>query len=1067
MSRILYSKYSNERAACFQIRTDILEVDGKRYARKRAYNKAAKAHVAQIAIWAEELNKTYKGTQLVANRAEVKEDGVYFEYLEGETFEQRLDRYLLEEEYTKLLAEINDFFDMVKGTSPLKTFQMTEDFQRVFGEISFPKTLQAAELNNIDYIFGNIFLGEKEWTVIDYEWTFSFPIPFLYLVYRAVHYYTYDRSREKLREIGLLRMLGITEELELCFRLMEHRFQLYILGDTTPVVNMYNDIAGAAFSFKELVEEKRVGQYANQACVYYDFGGGFSENCKELLRCNNSGSGSFEYVIETKGAKAFRIDPAEHTCVLSELRILSKGTMISIPYFETNGYKVGESVLFATNDPQIVISSLPDNTTTLTVCFRMELLSESVAAEFAGKVCEYAEFEAFLGGPEEAKKVWEDLSSTRSYKSLYESAVVQKAVVESQLHEVQKKYEDTLSSLSIKITKPLRASVRVGKKIIKSNKVTHKMARGLKCLKQNGLSYTCSHTIEKIERKLKKKRSGEWIINQKELEKQRTVTFSKDVLFSVIVPLYNTPEKYLREMIESVQAQTYPKWELCLADGSDVEHAYVEKICDEYAKKDTRIRYNKLKKNEGISENTNHCLRMATGNYIALFDHDDLLHPSALYENMCVIEEQDADFIYSDENTFSNTPADAYCPHYKPDFSPDTLRSYNYICHFSVFKRSLLNQVGLFRKEFDGSQDYDMILRLTEKAKVIAHIPKIIYYWRAHPASVASNISAKTYCLDAAKKALAEHMERVGLSGNVEDASIPSVYKMNYDIKGNPMISILIPNKDYIEDLSKCINSILEKSTYNNYEIIVIENNSELESTFAYYKAIEQNEKVRVVYWESEFNYSAINNFGAKYAQGEYVLLLNNDMEIISPDWLQEMLMFAQREDVGAVGAKLYYPDDTVQHAGIIIGIGGVAGHSHKNFARDAYGYSSRLQLAQNLSAVTAACMLIRRDVFDTVGGLDEGFKVAFNDVDLCMKIREAGYLIVFTPFAELYHYESKSRGYENTPEKVARFNSEIQRFYSKWDPALEAGDPYYNPNLTLRTEDFAIKPANEGRIRA
>ncbi|MCM1237678.1 MAG: glycosyltransferase family 2 protein, partial [Ruminococcus flavefaciens] len=314
----------------------------------------------------------------------------------------------------------------------------------------------------------------------------------------------------------------------------------------------------------------------------------------------------------------------------------------------------------------------------------------------------------------------------------------------------------------------------------------------------------------------------------------------------------------------------------------------------------------------------------------------------------------------------------------------------------------------------------------------------------------------------AAKKALKEHLHRIGLEGDVVDAPIPSVYKIQYQIVGKPLISILIPNKDHIDDLSKCINSIFEKSTYNNFEIIVIENNSEAAQTFEYYSELEKNDKIRIVKWEGEFNYSAINNFGFSFAKGEYILFLNNDMEVITPDWLQEMLMFAQRKDVGAVGAKLYYPDDTVQHAGVIIGIGGVAGHSHKYFKRSDCGYSSRLPLAQNLSAVTAACMMTRKDVFENVGGLDEDFKIAFNDVDLCMRIRKAGYLIVFTPFAELYHYESKSRGLEDTPEKQVRFNGEIQRFKIKWSTELNKGDPYYNSNLTLDTEDFAVKYLND-----
>lgn len=1067
MSRILYSKYSNERSAEFRIRTDIIEEKGKRYARKKAFCPDAEAHIKSLVKKQELLNRQFAATKLEANQAILREDGVYFEYLEGETFENRLDEYLKEENYSELIAEIKEFFDILRKASDLKTFIITEDFQKVFGDIEFPGVLQASDVSNIDCIFGNIFVKEEKWTVIDYEWTFDFPIPFEYLVYRAIHYYIYDHSRKKLKDMGLLRIFGITEELEACFSLMEHRFQLYILGDTTPVINMYKDIAGASYSLNEMVDAAKNERELNKAYVYYNYGGGYSETLKEELFNARSDNNIVEYKVLTKGVGELRIDPAEHTCILQDIKILCEGIRVYIPEFFTNGAKIGSSYIFATGDPQIIIKDISADVTDLVISYKKEDISKQVAADVCEKLEEYTAFERTVGGRNNVREIYKNVGSEQSYKHLYESVLVQKANIEATLHATQNEYANSMSSISMRITKPLRAAARVTKRVIKSNKVTHKMAKGLKCLKQNGIKYTYKRTIEKVNKKLNKKPSGSFVINKEELNAQREVKFSKDILFSIIVPLYNTPEKYLREMIESVQAQTYSKWELCLADGSDAEHEYVGSICDAYIKKDNRIKYKKLEKNEGISENTNHCLRMATGDYIALFDHDDLLHPSALYENMLVIEENDADFIYSDEDTFSTVPQEAYCPHYKPDFSPDTLRSYNYICHFSVFKKSLLDQVGMFRKEFDGSQDYDMILRLTEKAEKIVHIPKIIYYWRAHPASVASDISAKTYCLDAAKKALAEHLERTNISGKVTDASIPSVYKIDYEIKDNPMISILIPNKDYIEDLSKCINSILDKSTYDNYEIIVIENNSELESTFAYYKAIESYEKVRVVYWEKEFNYSAINNFGATFAKGEYILLLNNDMEIISPDWMQEMLMFAQRKDVGAVGAKLYYPDNTVQHAGIIIGIGGVAGHSHKNYARDAYGYCSRLQLAQNLSAVTAACMLLRKDVFDEVNGLDEGFKVAFNDVDLCMKIREAGYLIVFTPFAELYHYESKSRGYENTPEKVARFNSEIQRFYSKWDPVLEAGDPYYNPNLTLRSEDFSIKPADEGRIRA
>ena len=609
-----------------------------------------------------------------------------------------------------------------------------------------------------------------------------------------------------------------------------------------------------------------------------------------------------------------------------------------------------------------------------------------------------------------------------------------------------------------RITKPARATVDWFKRTVTKHEslfLTLRMAKDALC---HGPKYASQRRRTYLENKNKVREANSWPTAE-ERDRQKNERFPRDITFSILVPLYNTPEKYLRQMIRSVQDQTYEKWELCLADGSDEAHGAVRQYCEAIARQDRRIKYKKLAKNGGISENTNACIEMATGDYIALFDHDDILHPSALYENMKVICEKDADFIYSDENTFHEEPTDAYWPHYKPDYAPDTLRSYNYICHLTVFKRTLLDAVGGgFRSQFDGSQDYDLFLRLTEKARNIAHIPKVLYYWRGHSGSVASDVAAKSYTMDAARAALAEHLKRVGLSGTVLDSTIPSTYKIQYDIAGEPLVSIVIPNMDHVDDLKKCIDSITAKSTWKRYEIVVVENNSKEPGTFEYYRSIENRPEIRIVKWEGGFNFSAICNYGARAAKGDYILLLNNDIQVITPDWLEQMLMFAQRDDVGAVGAMLYYPDDTIQHAGVILGIGGVAGHSHKYFERGKYGYASRLTIAQNLSAVTAACCMISRDAWERVGGLDEAFTVAFNDVDLCMRIRKAGYLIVWTPYAELYHFESKSRGAEDTPEKQMRFKSEIDRFYDKWGDALAAGDPYYNPNLTLEREDFSFR---------
>lgn len=547
-----------------------------------------------------------------------------------------------------------------------------------------------------------------------------------------------------------------------------------------------------------------------------------------------------------------------------------------------------------------------------------------------------------------------------------------------------------------------------------------------------------------------------------ERKKEETTVFSKDVTFSILVPLYNTPERFLREMIESVTAQTYGKWELCLADGSDDAHAFVGRICQEYRQKDSRIKYQKLAKNEGISGNTNECYKMATGNYIALFDHDDLLHPCVLFAYMQAICEKDADYIYCDEATFKgNSINHMITLHFKPDFAPDNLLANNYICHFSVFSRELLESGELFRSQFDGSQDHDMILRLTAKAKHIVHVPRILYYWRSHKGSVASSIDAKTYAIDAAKGAVADHLTKLGYRNfEIESTrAFATIFRIKYELTSRPLVSIIIPNKDHVDDLSRCVESIINLSTYDNYEIVIVENNSETAEIRTYYEEISRHPRVQVVEYKGDFNYSKINNFGVQYAKGEYLLLLNNDTEVINPDWMEELLMYAMRKDVGVVGAKLYYPDKTIQHAGIVIGLGAhrTAGHTHYRIPEANVGYMGRLCYAQDVTAVTGACMMVSKALYEELGGLDESFTVALNDVDFCLRVREKGLLNIFTPFAELYHYESKSRGSDKKDERALRYQQESDRFCVKWADALAKGDPYYNPNFSLDHSDFTV----------
>ena len=565
------------------------------------------------------------------------------------------------------------------------------------------------------------------------------------------------------------------------------------------------------------------------------------------------------------------------------------------------------------------------------------------------------------------------------------------------------------------------------------------------------------------ERKAMRHYGTESFPDEAERERQRNAVFDRMIKISILVPLWNTPENFLRELIGSVQAQTYENWELCFADGSDDEHAYVGEICREYAAKDERIIYKKLEKNGGISENTNRCLELATGDFIAPFDHDDLLHPCVLYEYVKVVNEKDADYVYCDEATFKNGDVNQMITmHFKPDYAIDNLRANNYICHFSMFDKKLLEGMELYRTKFDGSQDHDMILGLTDRARNVVHVPKLLYYWRQHAGSVSSGVEAKPYAVESARGAVAGHLRRHGFANFkiTSTRAFETIFKITYEIIGEPKISIVIPNKDHVEDLRRCITSIIEKSTYDNYEIIVVENNSETREIFAYYEELANNPAVKIITYKGNFNYSAINNLGVSQASGEYVLLLNNDIQIITVNWMEELLMYAQRPDVGAVGGKLYYPDKTIQHAGVVIGLGAhrTAGHVHYRQKRENLGYMGRLCYAQNMSAVTGACLLVKKALYEEAGGLDESFAVSLNDVDFCLKLRKLGYLNVFTPFAEAYHYESASRGSDLTGEAARRYNEESARFREKWKDVLEAGDPYYNPNFSLDKSDFSLR---------
>jgi GT2 family glycosyltransferase len=556
-----------------------------------------------------------------------------------------------------------------------------------------------------------------------------------------------------------------------------------------------------------------------------------------------------------------------------------------------------------------------------------------------------------------------------------------------------------------------------------------------------------------------------WIINNEpsrhELNqlKIKSSNFTYRPKISLLMPVWNTDEKWLCLAIDSVIHQIYDNWELCIVEGGSTKQNIVP-ILKKYGKNYSQIKIKFLTENKGIAENSKEALSLATGEFIGFLDHDDELAPDALYEMVSLLNQnQNLEFIYSDEDKIDQD-GNRKDPFFKPDWSPDYFFTQNYVCHFSIIRKRLVDSTGGFRSGYDGSQDYDLFLRCIEKIKpsLIAHIPKILYHWRIIKGSAAENDIAKPFAIISAKKALRDFLLRNNLDAEVLDGIFISSYRIRYFIDGNPKVSIIIPTKDQADVLKRCVQSILEKTSYGNYEVVIVDNQSKDPELFEYYKSLETNPKIKILHFNELFNYSKINNYAVSHVDTPFILFLNNDTEIISEEWLSAMLEHAQREDVGAVGAKLMYPNNLIQHAGVIIGLGGVAGHSHKYFPRDDPGYCNRLRVIQNFSAVTAACLLMRKETFQKIGGFNENYAIAFNDVDLCMKVRREGYRIVYTPYAQLYHHESLSRGYEDTPEKKARFSREVLSIRQEWGRVIDKGDPYYNPNLTLEREDFSIK---------
>lgn len=527
-------------------------------------------------------------------------------------------------------------------------------------------------------------------------------------------------------------------------------------------------------------------------------------------------------------------------------------------------------------------------------------------------------------------------------------------------------------------------------------------------------------------------------------------------LISIVMPVYDVDPRWLRLAVRSVQQQFYPHWQLCIADDASTRaktRSYLRTL------NDPRIQIIFLEANQGIAGASNAALTLATGTYVAFLDNDDELTPDALFEVAQAINQSEPDLIYSDEEYIKRNGW-RYSAHFKPDYSPDLLLAINYICHLTVYRRQLLDRIGGFRSGYDGAQDHDLLLRFLDHTDRVIHIPRVLYRWRRIPGSTADRFDNKCYAWNAGYNAIADTLNRRSIAGKVILGKRPGTYRVRREIKGNPKISIIIPFQDLSELLGRCLDSILDKTTYPHFEVIGVSNNSQEKNTYDFMESYQRRDtRIRFIRYDQPFNFAAINNYAVTLTNGEHILLLNNDTEVINPEWLEALLEHSQRTEVGAVGAKLYYPNNTIQHAGVIIGINGIAGHSHKCFSRDDPGYFNRLDVIQNVSAITGACLMVKKALYQVLGGLDERhLPIAFNDVDFCLRLRERGYLNIFTPYCELYHYESRSRGYENTLEKRERFNRESEYLRQRHADALDKGDPYYNPNLPLDRETFGLR---------
>ena len=1125
-----FIKFSNDRSPRFSIRTDIT-AGGEPSVRKIAVCPEAEAHVRSMPEICRRLGDVFRGTRFEPNRcAGIIGDAAEFEFVRGGTLEEQMDSHLREPE--RLTELFGAFFREIDRTAG-RDFRVTDGFTEVFGSEVPERPFMAPAVSDVDLIPSNVIADGDRWSVIDYEWTFPFPVPADYIKWRAVHYYTGSSGRSGADAGALLAKAGIRREDIPYFVKMEEHFQEYLARDAEPLWKLYPDVSEGFFR----PSERGDGGYAGalSAAAYFDRGAGFTE--EDTVRTPVPEDGNVRMDLVLDGVRELRIDPAERACAVVLSGISIDGRMLDPETVASNGFTADHRLFVLTgDDPQILTGPLPGGAKSASVSFRVITDPAEIRRKTEEVLRAKEERIRFLGERlsseeetlERVGRAVDAIGHTRAEK-LYRAArgamgktdpfdSVRPALVNGRdVHLVldRRSYQPEGIYLMGWFFDPAYRGERLyltdsdGKRLdVKTERLVREDVNGtlgtesdrftgFNILVEYGqlerlplfivaenprgilrLPLDIETDLEKREDLRAAVRRGEsqvlvpltteydeWrldlLAEEGGTEERPAPSPGEGPLISVAVPLYRTPEPYLRELLDSLTAQTWEKIEICLADGSpdDSLGAFIRSAYPG----ESRIRYRHLHENLGISGNTNAALAMASGVFIALADHDDTLDPDACLEiARAAMMSKDTDIVYTDEDKLTVSGHFLFGPHFKPDYDPDYLCSGNYICHLFAVRRTLAAEAGPMRSEYDGAQDFDFILRCCERARVIRHVPRALYHWRAHPDSTAMSPESKMYAFENGRKAVEDHFRRTGTAAAVSMTEHPGHYRTRYEVPEEALVSILIPNRDQADTLRTCVNSILRKTSWKRFEILIIENGSTEEKTFRLYEELRAlDPRVRVLTWDRPFNYAAVNNFAAGEAEGEYLLFLNNDTEVVSEDWIGEMAGFCGRPGTGCVGAYLEYPDGMIQHAGVIVGVGGAATHMFGGMDPADYPGGGRSLSQQDLSAVTGACMMTKRSVFAETGGFDERFEIAYNDIDYCLKVREKGLLVAVNVFAKLIHHESLSRGSDEASAdrgRHERLMREAALLREKWPAIFRDGDPYYNPNLTRLRPDFSLR---------